>query len=86
MPPLPSLSGSALWPPSPRREAPHVYFLRRLSPGAALARYGALAAAGVGAGMLVEQWIKKKVAEDGGMIVLLPKKAPQSEEAVPDAK
>eukprot|EP00850_Spirogloea_muscicola_P016567 SM000135S27011 [mRNA] locus=s135:233540:242896:+ [translate_table: standard] len=112
-------SRGALWPPSPRREAPDVYFLRRLSPGAALARYGALAAAGVGAGMLVEQWIKKKVAgaltwrftvrcgdvdwaspasdgvrpalpyvgyQDGGMIVLLPKKAPESEETVPDAK
>ncbi|KAL4181177.1 hypothetical protein AMTRI_Chr12g235900 [Amborella trichopoda] len=33
-----------------------------------IALYGAIGAAGIGAGMLVELWINKKVQEDGGII------------------
>ncbi|KAL3733752.1 hypothetical protein ACJRO7_023162 [Eucalyptus globulus] len=33
-----------------------------------IAFYGACIAGGIGAGMLVEIWINKKIKEDGGMI------------------
>ncbi|GLJ14710.1 hypothetical protein SUGI_0238440 [Cryptomeria japonica] len=50
------------------RQIPDYYFLPRKSLPNAILYYGAYVIAGIGAGMLVEKWIKKKVAEDGGMI------------------
>ncbi|XP_028091336.1 uncharacterized protein LOC114291670 isoform X2 [Camellia sinensis] len=51
------------------RQIPDCYFLPRRSLPSAIAFYGAWIVAGVGAGMLAEIWINKKVkAEDGGII------------------
>ena len=47
--------------PKKIRQVPECYFLPRRSLPSALAIYGAVCAAGVGAGMLVEVWIKKKI-------------------------
>ncbi|KAK9280229.1 hypothetical protein L1049_013916 [Liquidambar formosana] len=54
--------------PKKIRQIPECYFLPRRSIPSAIALYGAIIAAGVGAGMLVEIWINKKVKEDGGVI------------------
>lgn len=43
------------------RQVPDYYFLPRQSLPSAIALYGAICAAGVGAGMLLEVWIKKKI-------------------------
>ncbi|KAK9142485.1 hypothetical protein Syun_011885 [Stephania yunnanensis] len=50
------------------RQVPDYYFLPRRSLPSSIAVYGAIIAAGVGAGMLVEVWINKKIEEDGGVI------------------
>ncbi|XP_059626399.1 uncharacterized protein LOC132269276 [Cornus florida] len=50
------------------RQIPDYYFLPRRSIPSAIAFYGTWIVAGVGAGMLAEIWIKKKVKEDGGVI------------------
>lgn len=50
------------------RQIPDCYFLPRRSLPSAIAFYGAWIVAGVGAGMLAEIWINKKVKEDGGII------------------
>ncbi|CAD6337428.1 unnamed protein product [Miscanthus lutarioriparius] len=47
--------------PKKIRQVPDCYFLPRRSWPSALAIYGALCAAGVGAGMLLEVWINKKI-------------------------
>lgn len=44
------------------RQIPDFYFLPRRSLPATIGIYGSIIAAGVGAGMLVEIWIKKKIA------------------------
>lgn len=44
------------------REAPPKYFLPRHSVRYTATKYGLIVVAGVGAGMVVEQWIRKKVA------------------------
>ncbi|XP_052203738.1 uncharacterized protein LOC127809005 isoform X2 [Diospyros lotus] len=54
--------------PKKVRQIPDYYFLPRRSIPSAVAFYGAWIAAGVGAGMLAEIWINKKVKEDGGVI------------------
>lgn len=54
--------------PKKMRQVPDYYFLPRRSLISAIALYGSIMAAGVGAGMLVEIWINKKVREDGGII------------------
>ncbi|CAN6179045.1 unnamed protein product [Urochloa humidicola] len=54
--------------PKKIRQVPDCYFLPRRSWPSALAIYGAVCAAGVGAGMLLEVWINKKIKEDGGII------------------
>ncbi|CAK9164112.1 unnamed protein product [Ilex paraguariensis] len=54
--------------PKKIRQIPDYYFLPRSSLPSAIAFYGSWIAAGVGAGMLLEIWIKKKVKEDGGVI------------------
>ncbi|PSS09539.1 DNA-directed RNA polymerase subunit beta like [Actinidia chinensis var. chinensis] len=54
--------------PKQIRQIPEYYFLPRRSMPSAIAFYGAWIAAGVGAGMLLERWIEKKVKEDGGVI------------------
>ncbi|KAG2638359.1 hypothetical protein PVAP13_2NG587540 [Panicum virgatum] len=54
--------------PKKIRQVPECYFLPRRSLPSALAIYGAVCAAGVGAGMLLEVWINKKIKEDGGII------------------
>ncbi|KAK9102633.1 hypothetical protein Sjap_019887 [Stephania japonica] len=54
--------------PKKIRQVPDYYFLPRRSLPSAIAVYGAIIAAGVGAGMLVEVWINKKIEEDGGVI------------------
>ncbi|XP_058091152.1 uncharacterized protein LOC131237422 [Magnolia sinica] len=54
--------------PKKIRQVPDYYFLPRRSLPSAIALYGAICAAGVGAGMLVEIWINKKIQEDGGII------------------
>ncbi|KNA18812.1 hypothetical protein SOVF_067300 [Spinacia oleracea] len=50
------------------RQIPEYYFLPRKSLPAAIGFYGSFIVAGVGAGMLLEVWINKKVKEDGGVI------------------
>ncbi|KAG5515013.1 hypothetical protein RHGRI_036149 [Rhododendron griersonianum] len=50
------------------RQIPDCYFLPRRSIPSAIAFYGAWIAGGIGAGMLLEVWVKKKVKEDGGVI------------------
>ena len=47
--------------PKKIRQVPECYFLPRRSLPSALAIYGAVCAAGVGAGMLIEVWINKKI-------------------------
>ncbi|XP_042419703.1 uncharacterized protein LOC122008154 [Zingiber officinale] len=54
--------------PKKIRQVPDYYFLPRRSLPSAFAFYGACCAAGVGAGMILEVWIKKKIKEDGGVI------------------
>ncbi|XP_057954548.1 uncharacterized protein LOC131148684 isoform X2 [Malania oleifera] len=54
--------------PKKIRQVPECYFLPRRSLPSAIALYGSIIAAGVGAGMLIEVWINKKVKEDGGVI------------------
>ncbi|KAJ6945819.1 hypothetical protein NC651_000784 [Populus alba x Populus x berolinensis] len=47
--------------PKKIRQIPDYYFLPRLPLPTAIAFYGACIAGGVGAGMLLEMWINKKV-------------------------
>ncbi|CAD5187755.1 uncharacterized protein LOC135582465 [Musa acuminata AAA Group] len=54
--------------PKKIREVPDYYFLPRRSLPSSIAIYGAICAAGVGAGMLLEVWINKKIKEDGGVL------------------
>uniref|UniRef100_A0A7C9CPZ3 Uncharacterized protein n=1 Tax=Opuntia streptacantha TaxID=393608 RepID=A0A7C9CPZ3_OPUST len=54
--------------PKKIRQIPDCYFLPRRSLPSAIAFYGSFILAGVGAGMLLEVWINKKVKEDGGVI------------------
>ncbi|KMS97015.1 hypothetical protein BVRB_7g179620 [Beta vulgaris subsp. vulgaris] len=54
--------------PKKIRQIPECYFLPRKSLPSATAFYGSFILAGVGAGMLLEVWINKKVKEDGGVI------------------
>ncbi|KAJ6714245.1 hypothetical protein OIU85_025816 [Salix viminalis] len=54
--------------PKKIRQIPDYYFLPRLPLPTSIAFYGACIAGGVGAGMLLEMWINKKVKEDGGII------------------
>ncbi|XP_021730238.1 uncharacterized protein LOC110697200 [Chenopodium quinoa] len=54
--------------PKKIRQIPECYFLPRKSIPSAIAFYGSFIVAGVGAGMLWEVWINKKVKEDGGII------------------
>lgn len=54
--------------PKKIRQIPDCYFLPRRSLPSAIAFYGSFIVAGVGAGMLLEVWINKKVKEDGGVI------------------
>ncbi|ONM25371.1 hypothetical protein Zm00014a_035577 [Zea mays] len=54
--------------PKKIRQVPECYFLPRRSLPSALAIYGAVCAAGVGAGMLIEVWINKKIKEDSAII------------------
>jgi len=50
------------------RQVPECYFLPRRSLPSALAMYGAVCTAGVGAGILLQVWIDKKIKEDGGVV------------------
>ncbi|KAJ8470821.1 hypothetical protein OPV22_025164 [Ensete ventricosum] len=50
--------------PKKIREVPDYYFLPRRSLPFSIAIYGTVCAAGVGAGMLLEIWINKKMKED----------------------
>ncbi|XP_019167676.1 PREDICTED: uncharacterized protein LOC109163390 isoform X2 [Ipomoea nil] len=54
--------------PKKIRQIPECYFLPRSSLPSAIAFYGSCIAAGIGAGMLLEVWINKKIKEDGGVI------------------
>ncbi|XP_022975548.1 uncharacterized protein LOC111475080 [Cucurbita maxima] len=54
--------------PTKVRQIPEYYFLPRRSLSSVLAFYGACIAGGIGAGMLVEIWIKDKVKKDGGVV------------------
>ncbi|KAF5193071.1 Os-9 [Thalictrum thalictroides] len=54
--------------PKKIRQVPDYYFLPRRSLLSVSAIYGACIAAGIGAGMLIEVWVKKKIKEDGGII------------------
>lgn len=54
--------------PKKIRQVPDYYFLPRRSLPNAIAVYGSIIAAGIGAGMLVEVWVNKKIKEDGGVI------------------
>ena len=47
--------------PKKIRQVPEYYFLPQRSLPSALAIYGVVCAAGVGAGMLIEVWINKKI-------------------------
>ncbi|XP_020256167.1 uncharacterized protein LOC109833039 [Asparagus officinalis] len=55
--------------PKKIRQVPEYYFLPKRSLSSAIAIYGAVIAAGVGAGMLAEVWINKKIKEDGGGVI-----------------
>ncbi|KAG0501454.1 hypothetical protein HPP92_001526 [Vanilla planifolia] len=63
-------SGAAVRKRLPRkvRQVPEYYFLPKRSLPSTLAIYGACCAAGVGAGMLLEVWIKKRIKEDSDVI------------------
>ncbi|KAK1288107.1 hypothetical protein QJS10_CPB19g00410 [Acorus calamus] len=50
------------------RQIPDYYFLPRRPWPQAIAVTAAYAAAGIGAGMLIEAWINKKMEEDGGVV------------------
>ncbi|KAK3194591.1 hypothetical protein Dsin_025901 [Dipteronia sinensis] len=54
--------------PKKVRQIPEYYFLPWRSLPSAIAFYGSCIAGGIGAGMLLEIWINKKVKEDGGII------------------
>lgn len=54
--------------PKKIRQIPECYFLPRLPLASAIGFYGACIAGGVGAGMLLEIWINKKV--EGNCFVL----------------
>ncbi|XVF21446.1 hypothetical protein REPUB_Repub12eG0091200 [Reevesia pubescens] len=54
--------------PKKIRQIPECYFLPRMSLPSTIAFYGACIAGGIGAGMLLEVWINKKIKEDGGVI------------------
>ncbi|CAN4103435.1 unnamed protein product [Withania somnifera] len=54
--------------PKKIRQVPEYYFLPRRSLPYSIVFYGSCIAAGVGAGMLLEGWINKKIKEDGGVI------------------
>ncbi|CAI9783575.1 unnamed protein product [Fraxinus pennsylvanica] len=54
--------------PKKIRQIPDYYFLSRRALSSSVAFYGAWIVAGVGAGMLIETWINKKIKEDGGVI------------------
>ncbi|KAL2622587.1 hypothetical protein R1flu_002792 [Riccia fluitans] len=56
------------------RLAPEVYFLPRRPRHVSFAIYGTIILAGVGAGVLLEQWINARVLEDGGYVTLGAKK------------
>ncbi|KAH9618888.1 hypothetical protein KSS87_008056 [Heliosperma pusillum] len=51
------------------RQIPESYFLPRRSWPVTIAFYGSFIVAGIGAGMLGEIWINKKVKEDGGGVI-----------------
>lgn len=55
--------------PKKVRNIPDYYFLPRKTLPSAIAFYGSWILGGVGAGMLAEIWINKKVKEDGGGVV-----------------
>ncbi|KAI4371905.1 hypothetical protein MLD38_010201 [Melastoma candidum] len=55
--------------PKKIRQIPEFYFLPKRSLPVTLGIYGACIAGGIGAGMLLEVWINKKVKEDGGGVV-----------------
>eukprot|EP00897_Mesotaenium_endlicherianum_P007827 jgi/Mesen1/7072/ME000369S06396 len=66
--PWPGPTGTGSEPVSPARslkkkfrEAPPVYFMPRYSMPVTVAKYSALAFAGLGIGMVIEGWIKRKV-------------------------
>ncbi|KAJ4908252.1 Uncharacterized protein Rs2_11910 [Raphanus sativus] len=50
------------------------YFLPRKPWPSTLAFYGSFILGGIGAGMLIEAWINKKVKEDGGVVWEFDKK------------
>ncbi|KAL8109402.1 hypothetical protein AgCh_025481 [Apium graveolens] len=51
------------------RNIPDYYFLPRKSIPSGIAFYGSWILGGIGAGMLAEIWINKKMKEDGGGVV-----------------
>ncbi|KAL8088699.1 uncharacterized protein LOC141695114 [Apium graveolens] len=55
--------------PKKVRNIPEYYFLPRKTLPSAIAFYGSWILGGVGAGMLAEIWINKKVKEDGGGVI-----------------
>ncbi|KAF6158641.1 hypothetical protein GIB67_040155 [Kingdonia uniflora] len=59
--------------PRKLRQIPEYYFLPRRSLPVTMAIYGSCIAAGIGAGMVVEVWTKKKIEEDGGVVWELKK-------------
>lgn len=54
--------------PKKIRQIPEYYFLPRRPLAWNLAFFGSCIAAGVGAGMLVEVWINKRIKEDSAII------------------
>ncbi|MCL7021934.1 hypothetical protein MKW94_027273 [Papaver nudicaule] len=55
--------------PKKVRQVPEYYFLPRKPLSVILPFYGACIAAGIGARMLIEVWINKKIKEDGGGVI-----------------
>ncbi|KAL8261900.1 hypothetical protein R6Q59_025949 [Mikania micrantha] len=55
--------------PKKMRHIPDYYFLPRRSMLANIAIYGSCIVGGIGAGMLTEIWINKKVQEDGNGVL-----------------
>lgn len=50
------------------RQIPEYYFLPKRSVPYVIGVYGTIIAAGIGAGMVIENWINKKIQEDGGVV------------------
>ncbi|GAQ90752.1 hypothetical protein KFL_006800070 [Klebsormidium nitens] len=69
-----AVAQEALRAPRRIREVPESYFLKRPPLWVSLARAGLAVSAGLATAVWLEGWIKQKIAEDGGYVIVLGKK------------